>query len=122
MNADGTDPQPTSYDADVTSTSPDGRTQLLEHDGVIYAVDVASKRRTAVSQGLRAEQGTFSPDGKWIAFEQRSAADPQRVDLSVVVVARSNGEDSRVISPGTDPSWSPLGSLLVSSGAMLAAS
>jgi Tol biopolymer transport system component len=113
MNADGTNQQPTPYDDDVTSTSPDGLTQLREENGVIYSVDVATRARRAVSSGARAEQGTFSPDGAWIVFEQRSAKAPDQIRLSNIVVARVDGSDAKAVSRGTDPSWSPDGSHLV---------
>jgi Tol biopolymer transport system component len=67
----------------------------------------------APSQGLHAEQGTYSPDGSRLVYEQRSAAAPDDIPLSNIVVARPDGSAARVVASGTDPSWCPDGTAIV---------
>jgi Tol biopolymer transport system component len=115
MNADGTDPRPTHREPPVV-TSPDGRTRLVEDlvDGRGVLVEVTSEgARRVITTGPDVEQGSYSPDGRRIVFEQRSAQDPDNIPLSNVVVARSDGSEPRVVASGTDPSWSPDGVLLL---------
>lgn len=59
----------------ATGWSPDGRYLLGNHvDGRLYLLEVASRRRidlVALSGGWFAK-GAFSPDGRWITFEDQS--------------------------------------------------
>jgi Tol biopolymer transport system component len=115
MNADGTDQKPTDIEPPV-STSPDGRTRLIESEvdgrGVLIAVGADGTRRQ-VTTGPNAEQGSYSPDGRSIVFEQRLADDPDNIPLSNIVVAKADGTTPRIVASGTDPSWSPDGRLIL---------
>ena len=113
MNADGSDARPAESERPPSPTSPDGRYELHEEKGAIVLVDRPSKTGKALTSGLWSEQPSFSPDGRSIVYEQRSSADPHAVETSNIVVARADGAAARVITPGTDPSWSPDGQRLV---------
>jgi hypothetical protein len=52
-------------------------------------------------------------DGR-IVYEQRSPGAPDDIRRSVIVVSNPDGSAPCVVSPGTDPSWSPDGLLLLS--------
>ncbi|HJR58163.1 MAG TPA: hypothetical protein VJ813_02140 [Vicinamibacterales bacterium] len=110
MNADGTEQAP--FDGpEESSTSPDGTRILemaVEGRGAVVAVDRNGGRRV-LTKGFHAEQGSYSPDGSLITYEQRSTADEHDVLQSNIIVARADGSHPRVLSNGTDPSWSPDG-------------
>jgi Tol biopolymer transport system component len=110
MNADGTAQAP--FDgAEDDATGPDG-TRIVETTiggrGVLEALGV-NGRRQVLTTGRHAEQGSFSPDGRLIVYEQRSTDDEHDVLASNVTVASADGSHPRVLSKGTDPSWSPDG-------------
>jgi Tol biopolymer transport system component len=107
MNADGSEPRPAQSEHAPSPTSPDGRYELEEEKGEIVLVERTSKARKAITSGLWSEQASFSPDGRSIVYEQRSSANPHAVETSNLVVARADGSGARVITAGTDPSWSP---------------
>jgi Tol biopolymer transport system component len=115
MDPDGGSPLPAESSPDV-ETSPDGRTRLVESevDGrwVIVAEHVDGTRRV-LTTGPHAEQGSFSPSGELIVYEQRLADAPDDIARSNVVVARADGSQPRIVSSGTDPSWSPDGATLL---------
>jgi Tol biopolymer transport system component len=113
MNADGSGARLAESEQAPPATSPDRRYELHEEGGAIVLVDRTTKARQTVTSGLWSEQPSFSPDGRSIAFEQRSSSNPHAVETSNIVVARSDGSGARVITPGTDPSWSPDGQRLV---------
>ncbi len=111
MNADGSVPRPTDRELPA-STTPNGHTRLIESTadgrGVLVAVrDDGSKR--VVTTGPHAEQGSYSPDGSWIVYEQRRAEAPDDVPRSNIVVARADGSQPKIVASGTDPSWSRAG-------------
>jgi len=62
-----------------------------------------------LTTGFHAEQGSYCADGSLITYEQRSTADEHDVLQSNIIVARADGSHPRVLSKGTDPSWSPDG-------------
>ena len=113
MNADGSEARPAHSEHAANPASPDGRYELGEENGAIVLVERTSKARQAITSGLWSEQPSFSPDGRSIVYEQRSFANPHAVESSNIVVARADGSGARVITPGTDPSWSPDGQRLV---------
>ena len=59
-----------------------------------------------------AEQGSFSPDGRSIVYEQRAAMHDD-IPKSHIVVARADGSEPKVVASGTDPSWSRDGQLIL---------
>jgi Tol biopolymer transport system component len=111
MNADGTNQQPTDIEPPPV-TSPDGRTRLEESVaggvGVLIAVGPDGSRRT-ITKGPYAEQGSYSPDGQWIVYEQRSPGAPNDIANSNIVVAKPDGSAPAIVASGTDPSWAPDG-------------
>ena len=108
MNSDGSDVRPAARDS-VISRSADGRTLLFEsvRDGrgrlFIMSTDRTNVREVATAR--HAEQGSFSPDGRRIVFEQRDAMH-EEIRASQIVVASPDGREPRVVANGTDPSWS----------------
>ena len=114
MNADGTGQRPTDEQPPVPRLA-DG-TRLIEDHADGYGVLVAVRpdgTRRAITTGLHAEQGTYSPDGSRLVYEQRSAAAPDDIPLSNIVIARPDGSAARVVASGTDPSWCPDGTAIV---------
>jgi Tol biopolymer transport system component len=115
MAADGSDQVPFTGPPPV-ATSPDGRTRLVESeiDGRWFIVaEHADGTKHILTSGPHAEQPSFSPSGEQIVYEQRSADAPDDIARSNVVVANADGSHPRVVSSGTDPSWSPDGTTLL---------
>jgi Tol biopolymer transport system component len=69
--------------------------------------------RRVLTSGAHAEQASFSPSGRQIVYEQRRAGAPDDIARSNVVVANADGSEPRIVSSGTDPSWSPDGATLL---------
>lgn len=115
MNLDGSDVRPERPDS-VVSRSPDGKTLLFEsvRDGRGHLFLMTSSRTNVreISTAGHAEQGSFSPDGHSILFEQRAEMH-QDISRSNVVVAHPDGSGVKVIASGTDPSWSRDGQLIL---------
>ncbi len=102
--------------------SPDGRSLVLTRcdlhfgftsncDIVITAAD-GSHQRTLVDDGRYSGDATFSPDGKWIAFD----SDLGGYTSAVWVIRVNGGRPVRLTSPNLEafwPNWSPDGSHLV---------
>jgi Tol biopolymer transport system component len=117
MDADGANQRPIeALPPEPGSVSPDGRTRLVESveggRSVIVAQGAGGAKRVLTS-GPHAEQGSYSPDGRRVVYEQRSPEAPDDIRRSGIVVANADGSAPRVVSPGTDPSWSPDGLLLL---------
>jgi Tol biopolymer transport system component len=112
MRPDGSDQRP-DEGVHLAATSRHGRRTLVEDAGMIFSVDSVTKVRQAVTSGAWAEQAAFSPDGKSIVYEQRLSSDPHDVTRSNVVVANADGSRRSVVAQGTDPSWSPDGTVLL---------
>jgi Tol biopolymer transport system component len=115
MNADGSNQRPTDRPR-PEAVSPDGRTRLTESivNGVTAVVAIAlDGTRRVLTTGPSAEQGSYSPDGQRILYEQRKAAAPNDIQRSHIVVANGDGTAPRVVASGTDPSWSPAGATIL---------
>ena len=66
----------------VTGWSPDGKYLIGNHlDGQLWLLDVASHRRTNLLglSGRWFNSGTFSPDGRWITFQEHSHPRRERI-------------------------------------------
>jgi Tol biopolymer transport system component len=114
MAADGSDQR--AYDGPpVGSMSPDGRTRLVDAviDGRTAVVAETNGKRVVLTAGPSADQGSFSPDGRSIVYEQRPEGRPDDIRGSNIVVAKPDGSSARIVSSGTDPSWSPDGRTLL---------
>ena len=115
MKPDGSDVRPFTPDS-VISRSPDGHTLLFESvrdgRGRLFLMTSARTNPREIATARHAEQGSFSPDGKLIVFEQRNTMHDD-VPHSQIVVARPDGSDSKFVAVGTDPSWSKDGSLIL---------
>jgi Tol biopolymer transport system component len=115
MKADASDVRPFTPDS-VVSRSPDGTTLLFESvrdgRGRLFLMSSARTNVRQVATARHAEQGSFSPDGKSIVFEQRSTMHDD-VPHSQIVVSRPDGSEPKVVAVGTDPSWSKDGSLIL---------
>jgi TolB protein len=115
MNPDGTDVRVEPRDS-VYSRSPDGRTLLFESvregRGRLFTMTSARTNSREIATARHAEQGSFSPDGRWIVFEQRDAMHEQ-IATSQIVVARPDGSEPKVVAIGTDPSWARDGLLIL---------
>jgi Tol biopolymer transport system component len=115
MKPDGSDVRPFTPDS-VVSRSPDGTTLLFESvrdgRGRLFLMTSARTNAREIATARHAEQGSFSPDGKSIVFEQRNAMHDD-VPHSQIVVSRPDGSESKVVAVGTDPSWSKDGSVIL---------
>lgn len=111
MAVDGTDVRPEPVDS-VTGRSPNGKVLLVEsvREGRGRLVLMAADRTQAkaITGDRHAEQGSFSPDGRLLVWEERDAMH-DRIDESKVVVSAADGTNPKSIATGTDPSWSPDG-------------
>ena len=110
MALDGSDIRPQPRDS-VIARSPDGRTLLFEtiRDGRAQLFAMTADRTSArlVSRHRYAEQGSISPDGKLLVYEERDSA--HEIERSQIIVATADGATPRAVADGTDPSWSPDG-------------
>lgn len=115
MDVDGGDVRPEPMDS-VVSRSPDGTTLLFESvrggRGRLYLMTSSRTNVREISTAGHAEQGSFSPDGRSIVFEQRAEMH-RDIARSNIVLARPDGSDAKVIASGTDPSWSRDGQLIL---------
>jgi TolB protein len=115
MNADGSNQRLTDRTR-PEPVSPDGRTRLTESvvNGATAIVAIAfDGTRRVLTTGPSAEQGSYSPDGQKIVYEQRRAGAPNDIPRSHIVVANADGTAPRVVASGTDPSWSPAGAAIL---------
>ena len=115
MDADGSNQRPATRPR-PERTSPDGQTRIVEsvENGVAILTAVSRDgTRRVLTSGPSAEQGSYSPDGRRIVYEQRAADAPDDIPRSNIVVANSDGREPRIVASGTDPSWSPSGDAIL---------
>ena len=100
----------------VVSRSPDRSTLLFESvrdgHGRLFTMTAARTGAREIPTARHAEQGSFSPDGRTIVFEQRDAMH-EDIARSQIVVARPDGSEPHVVATGTDPKWSRDGTLIL---------
>ncbi len=116
MDADGSNVRPASAGSYMPVNSAGDVTLLEEQRAGGQSVIVAVHRdgkRLDLSSGPHAEEPSFSPDGRFVVYEQRSPDAPNDVLRSNVVVVGVDGRNPRVVTAGTNPSWSPDGRSLV---------
>ena len=115
MLPDGSDVRSAVRDS-VISRTPDGGTLMFESvrtgGGRLFLMARDRTNVREIATARHAEQGSFSPDGKAIVFEQRDATH-ENVRESQIVVAHPDGSAPRVVATGTDPSWSRDGQLIL---------
>ena len=115
MNLDGGDVRPEPLDS-VVARSPDGSLLLFESvrdgRGRLFTMTAHRTGPREITTARHAEQGSFSPDGRWIVFEQRDAMH-EEIKRSEIVIARPDGSEARVVASGTDPKWSRDGRLIL---------
>jgi Tol biopolymer transport system component len=115
MAPDGTGVRAEPRDS-VIARSSDGRLLLFEAvregRGRLFSMRADRTGAKAISGERHAEQGSFSPDGARIVYEERDATH-EGIERSQVVVASADGTSPKAVASGTDPSWSPDGRLLL---------
>jgi Tol biopolymer transport system component len=75
----------------------------------VYVRDSNGNRR--IGNARWSEQPAISPDGRYVVFEERE--DPHDILASNIVLWDSKTNVSKIVSRGTDPSWSPDGNMLM---------
>ena len=107
------------------SWSPNGRHLVFEHASFgqcctnIWRINpdgAGLHELTTFSMETRAAEPEYSPDGRWIAFQQfPNGVGPGQ--LSAIFVIRANGRDLRQVTPlemdAGHPEWSPDGSRII---------
>ena len=115
MKLDGSEARPFAPDS-VVSRSPDGKTLLFESvrdgRGRLFLMTAAHTDAREIATARHAEQGSFSPDGKLIVFEQRNAMHDD-IPHSQIIVSKPDGSEPKFVAVGTDPSWSKDGSRIM---------
>ena len=83
---------------------------LVEQEGHSLVTLVADGLRVQLTRGTWASQPAFSPNGQLIVYEDRDGDD---IMASRIVAMDRAGAGRRTLGLGTDPSWSPDGSLIL---------
>jgi Tol biopolymer transport system component len=121
VDAEGGTPELlTSSDGDPSSWSPDGRYLLYDARGRITLFEVSSKQTSSVgSPNSSSSDGTFSPDGKYIAYTSNETG---RNEVFVQATPPRSGRTQVSIKGGRTPRWGGKELFFVSpDGSMMAA-
>jgi TolB protein len=110
MDADGTDARRLTYGlAGIGGSldwSPDGRHLLVyagpPGDKNIFLIDVEARTAAQLTNGGNNASASFSPDGRWIAFN--SLRNDDQADLFIM---RPDGSDVRQVTDNPEPDWQP---------------
>jgi Tol biopolymer transport system component len=93
----------TSTSKSLLDWSPDGQTLLYHSDGKLWGLPLTGERKPVVLIGVgRPDQGSFSPDGKWIAYR---ALETGRAEVYVQPYPPSGGKWQISNSGGGEPYW-----------------
>jgi hypothetical protein len=100
-------------DKSPVSITPDGKTLLFEHDDAaddLMGIDLqtpSARPFTVVAGGANENNGKFSPDGRWLAYESNESG---RYEVYLVPFPLAGGGRKQLSTDGgSNPQWGPDG-------------